>query len=214
MLILSLTQAAQDGLTQATHDGFKPLNPNPNPGYYHLPKARVESCNATTRRDVCGEGTYHKRLAREDGLLCKMTIPYPTISKIEKVPRGIQVEKSSKDMASSGNLVSTIGTQAYSIKWGGAEPGVWKGKRSLLEDYAYLNEFCHLELPATRNYIRLYLNFNFAFKFDFPKSVRNRCVIEVFGGVFYVVTLLFGFFVSEGAFVIGLGQISSLFSFT
>ena len=29
---------------------------------------------------------------------------------------------------------------------------------------------------------------------DRPKSVRNRCVIEVFGGVLYVVTLLFGFF--------------------
>ena len=29
---------------------------------------------------------------------------------------------------------------------------------------------------------------------DRPKSVRNRCAIEVFGGVFYVVTLLFGFF--------------------
>ena len=29
---------------------------------------------------------------------------------------------------------------------------------------------------------------------DRPKSVRNRCLIEVFGGVFYVVTLLFGFF--------------------
>ena len=29
---------------------------------------------------------------------------------------------------------------------------------------------------------------------DRPKSVRNRCVIEVFGGVFCVVTLLFGFF--------------------
>ena len=25
-----------------------------------------------------------------------------------------------------------------------------------------------------------------------PKSVRNRCVIEVFGSVFYDVTLLFG----------------------
>ena len=33
-------------------------------------------------------------------------------SKIEKVPRGIQGEKSSKDMASSRNLVSTIGAQA------------------------------------------------------------------------------------------------------
>ena len=29
---------------------------------------------------------------------------------------------------------------------------------------------------------------------DRPKSVRIRCVIEVFGGVFYVVTLLFRFF--------------------
>ena len=34
------------------------------------------------------------------------------LSKIEKVPRGIQGEKSSKDMASSRNLVSTIGAQA------------------------------------------------------------------------------------------------------
>ena len=32
-------------------------------------------------------------------------------SKIEKVPRGIQGEKSSKEMASSRNLVSTIGAQ-------------------------------------------------------------------------------------------------------
>ena len=34
------------------------------------------------------------------------------LSKIEKVPRGIRGEKSSKDMASSGNLVSTIGALA------------------------------------------------------------------------------------------------------
>ena len=34
------------------------------------------------------------------------------IRKIEKVPRGIRGEKSSKDMASSRNLVSTIGAQA------------------------------------------------------------------------------------------------------
>ena len=32
--------------------------------------------------------------------------------KIEKVPRGIRGEKSSKDMASSRNLVSTIGALA------------------------------------------------------------------------------------------------------
>ena len=34
------------------------------------------------------------------------------LGKIEKVPRGIRGEKSSKDMASSRNLVSTIGAQA------------------------------------------------------------------------------------------------------
>ena len=33
-------------------------------------------------------------------------------SKIEKVPRGVRVEKSSKDMASSRNLASTIGALA------------------------------------------------------------------------------------------------------
>ena len=33
-------------------------------------------------------------------------------SKIEKVPRGIRGEKSRKDMASSRNLVSTIGALA------------------------------------------------------------------------------------------------------
>ena len=46
---------------------------------------------------------------------------------------------------------------------------------------------------------------------DRPKSVRNCCVIKVFGGVFfYVVTLLFYFSVSVRALVIGL--ISSFFS--
>ena len=33
--------------------------------------------------------------------------------KIDKVPWGIQGEKSSKDMANSRNLVSTIGAQIY-----------------------------------------------------------------------------------------------------
>ena len=37
---------------------------------------------------------------------------FPPKSKIEKVPRGIRGEKSSKDMASSRNLVSTIGALA------------------------------------------------------------------------------------------------------
>ena len=39
-------------------------------------------------------------------------------SKIEKVPRGIRGEKSSKDMASSRNLVSTIGALASPRKFG------------------------------------------------------------------------------------------------
>ena len=45
-----------------------------------------------------------------------------------------------------------------------------------------------------------------------PKSVRNRCVIEVFGGVCVCCPLVFEFFVGTGGFVIGLGQISFFFS--
>ena len=49
---------------------------------------------------------------------------------------------------------------------------------------------------------------------DRPKSVRNRCLIELFCGVVCVVTLpLFDISVGVGAFVIGLSQISSFFSF-
>ena len=44
--------------------------------------------------------------------------PALLMSKIEKVPRGIRGEKSSKDMASSRNLVSTVGALA-SPKMGG-----------------------------------------------------------------------------------------------
>ena len=59
------------------------------------------------------------------------------ISKIKKVPRGIRDEKSSKDTASSRNLVSTIWALA-SPKWG-TEPGVRKGKRSLLASHTRLH---------------------------------------------------------------------------
>ena len=45
-----------------------------------------------------------------------------------------------------------------------------------------------------------------------PKSVRNRCVIEVFGGVCVCCPLVFEFSVGIGGFVIGLGQISFFFS--
>ena len=47
---------------------------------------------------------------------------------------------------------------------------------------------------------------------DRPKSVRNRCVIEVFGGVCMCCPLVFEFSVGIGGFVIGLGQISFFFS--
>ena len=47
---------------------------------------------------------------------------------------------------------------------------------------------------------------------DRPKSVRNRCVIEVFGDVFMLSLCFFDFSVGVGAFVIGLSQISSFFS--
>ena len=47
---------------------------------------------------------------------------------------------------------------------------------------------------------------------DRPKSVRNRCTIEGFGGVCVLPRFLFGFSVGVGAFVIRLSQISSFFS--
>ena len=47
---------------------------------------------------------------------------------------------------------------------------------------------------------------------DRPKSVRNRCLIELFCGVVRVVTCPFDITVGVGAFVIGLGQISSFLS--
>ena len=44
---------------------------------------------------------------------------------------------------------------------------------------------------------------------DRPKSVRNRCVIEDFDGVFVLSRCFFNFSVGVGAFVLGLSQISS-----
>ena len=45
---------------------------------------------------------------------------------------------------------------------------------------------------------------------DRSESVRNRCVIDVFGGI--CMLSRFGFYVGVGAFVIGLNEISSFFS--
>ena len=47
---------------------------------------------------------------------------------------------------------------------------------------------------------------------DRPKSVRNRCLIELFCGFVCVVTCPFDISVGVGAFVVGLGQISSFLS--
>ena len=47
---------------------------------------------------------------------------------------------------------------------------------------------------------------------DRPKSVRNRYVIEVFGGVFVLSRCFLDFSVGVGAFVIGLSQISLFFT--
>ena len=44
---------------------------------------------------------------------------------------------------------------------------------------------------------------------DRPKSVRNRCVIELFMALFVLSLCPFGISVGVGAFVIGLSQISS-----
>ena len=75
-------------------------------------------------------------------------------SKIEKVPRGIRGEKSSKDMASSRNLVSTIGALASPKKWG-TEPGVRKGKRSLLACHTR----CNISIETTRNSVKVKVGF-------------------------------------------------------
>ena len=48
---------------------------------------------------------------------------------------------------------------------------------------------------------------------DRPKSVRNSCVIKVFGGVFMLSRCFLDCSVGVGVFVTGLSQISSFFSF-
>ena len=47
---------------------------------------------------------------------------------------------------------------------------------------------------------------------DRPKSVRNSCVIKVFGGVLMLSRCFLDCSVGVGVFVTGLSQISSLFS--
>ena len=73
------------------------------------------------------------------------------LSKIEKVPRGIQGEKSSKDMASSKNLVSTL--EHKQVPKRGTEPGVRKGKRSLLASHTR----CKCFMETTYNSVKVKL---------------------------------------------------------
>ena len=47
---------------------------------------------------------------------------------------------------------------------------------------------------------------------DRPKSVRNSCVIKVFGGVFVLSRCFLDYSVGVGVFVTGLSQISSFSS--
>ena len=46
-----------------------------------------------------------------------------------------------------------------------------------------------------------------------PKLVRNRCLIKVFVAFFILSRCFLDFSVDVGAFVVGLSQISSLFSY-
>ena len=48
---------------------------------------------------------------------------------------------------------------------------------------------------------------------DRPKSVRNNCVIKVFGGVFMLSRCFLDCSVGVGFFVTGLSQISTFFSY-
>ena len=60
--------------------------------------------------------------------------------------------------------------------------------------YNWLHYFCgEWEGRALVNWFNHTSGVTAVTQTDRPKSVRNRCVIKVFGGVIYVVTLLFGF---------------------
>ena len=74
---------------------------------------------------------------------------YAIQCKIEKVQRGIQGEKSSKDMASLRNLVSTIEAQASPKR--GTETGIRKSKRSLLA--CNTRHKCSME--TCRNFVKV-----------------------------------------------------------
>ena len=70
--------------------------------------------------------------------------------KSRKVPRGIRSEKSSKDTASSANLVATNWSKSQKR---GSKPGVRKGKRSLLA----CQTRCKCSIETTRNSVKVNL---------------------------------------------------------
>ena len=76
----------------------------------------VQSLHYILKFDKFGMTLFHLLDILYAHLPAKMLLEIHTVgtnqSKIEKVPRGIRGEKSSKDMASSRNLVSTIGALA------------------------------------------------------------------------------------------------------
>ena len=76
----------------------------------------------------------------------------PLPSKIEKIPRGIQSEKSSKDTISLRNMVLTIGAQVKPKR--GTEPGVRKGKSSPLACHIR----CKCSMETTHNSMKVKLS--------------------------------------------------------
>ena len=72
------------------------------------------------------------------------------LGKIENVPRGIRGEKSRKDTASSVKLVYNWNI-SQSPKGGGTEPGVRKGKRSLLASHTH----CKCSIETTLNSVKV-----------------------------------------------------------
>ena len=91
------------GVLREREERHTPFPSHPNRTEPHHPHSTI------TPPPPAGPWTLHKtKIHAHDPLVANNLM----LSKIEKVPRGIRGEKSSKDMASSRNLVSTIGALA------------------------------------------------------------------------------------------------------
>ena len=80
----------------------------------------------------------------------------------------------------------------YHVRWLHHFCGEWEG-------WALINQFNHTSWVTAVT------------PTDRPKSVRNSCVIKVFGGVFMLSRCFLDCSVGVGVFVTGLSQISSFF---